>query len=82
MKRNALVIQSAYRGWVVRRDHTKMRAGIVKMRRQKSQLIEIKEEMKQGAETKKKAREVHQVARHHGARTRTSGPWLGVARLF
>ena len=63
MKRNALVIQSAYRGWVVRREYTKMRAGIVKlqaivkMRRQKSQFIEMKEEMKLRAETEKKARE-------------------------
>ena len=63
MKRNALIIQSTYRGWLVRREYTKMRAGIVKlqaivkMRRQKSQFIEMKEEMKQRAETEKKARE-------------------------
>ena len=64
MKRNALVIQRTYRGWRVRREYTKIRSGIVKlqalvkMRRQKSQFIEMKEEMKIRAETERKARDL------------------------
>ena len=60
MKGSAVVIQSAYRGWVVRRKYSKVRKGVValqavyRMKKQQNIYGEMKSELQ-------RRKEIHQV---------------------